>query len=1011
VSDGDARKLVTVVFCDLADSTAFADAHDPEVVTSVLSRYFEVARGALEQHGGTVEKFIGDAVVGVFGVPRLREDDAVRAVRAAAAIRDGISSLNEELARGVGVELAVRVGVNSGQVLARERDDASGIAYGDPLNVAARLQQHAQAGEVLIGAETLGLVGSRIVVEPSEPLRLKGKSTPVGAARLVGLAEEVPAFERPIRSRFVGRGRELAALRDRVSLAREGEPQLVTVVGEPGIGKSRLIREVITQGAITQEAGAASPLVGRCLAYGDGITYWPLAEILRQLERRPGGVDAILAGDPDAELIASRLGAARGEAVDAAPGEVAWAARRLIEHLAESGLVFVVVDDIHWAEPVMLDLIEYLSATIQGRVVLLCATRPELLESRPAWATPRPGASLILLPPLDDGEVATLAASLANGGGDRGWAQRLVSWTAGNPLFVEQIMAARDDGSLDEQTPPQSIQTLLASRVDQLPASERELLTCAGVEGRLFHRGALAALLADELRASLDTALLALVRKQFIRADRAEFPGDDAYRFVHALVRDAAYDALPIRRRAMLHERYADWLEAQPIALAEVEELLAYHLEQAHRFRVSVGLNDETTIDVARRAGDHLLAAGLRANARWDLRAVVDLLGRAQPLLDEARWLDVAVTYGENLVFWESMPAGLASLKQTVVDAERAGRDDIACQAKLQVYRKDRTISEEATRQAALAALERFPAETHPETAAAAYQALAIALGNSGRSGEAAEADLRSIQIARQAGLQRLASESQQDYSLWIVTGPTPAQEAIQRLEEMLAQPDAALRDRLGILPALAALHAMRCHTDQTRRLAAEVEQIQERRGVREGLADHVFAIWLGPALAQIGDTDAAITLLRATCETFRRRQNTGILSGLAATLGIVLVDAGTNLDEADALCEESRRFTQPDDALAQILWRILRAKLLRHAGHPDQALPFAEQALTYAEQTDGPDKQADALALIASLHADTGSPIKADELRARALALYRQKGHLAGERHLSGEDAIAGTP
>jgi tetratricopeptide (TPR) repeat protein len=225
----------------------------------------------------------------------------------------------------------------------------------------------------------------------------------------------------------------------------------------------------------------------------------------------------------------------------------------------------------------------------------------------------------------------------------------------------------------------------------------------------------------------------------------------------------------------------------------------------------------------------------------------------------------------------------------------------------------------------------------------------------------------------------------------------------------MLAHPELTLRDRVGILPALAALHAMRCHTDQTRRLAAEAAQIQERRGAREGLAEHPFAIWLGPALAQIGDTDAAITLLRATCESFRRRQITTILPDIAATLGIVLVDAGT-LDEAEALCEETRGLAIPEDVAPQYLWRILRAKLLRHAGQPDQALSFAEQALTYAEQTDGLDKQADALALAASLHAQTGSPAKADELRARALALYRQKGHLAGERDLLGEDATAGS-
>ncbi len=1002
MSDGEARKLVTVVFCDLAESTAFADAHDPEVVTGVLSRYFEVVRGALERHGGTVEKFIGDAVVGVFGVPRLREDDAVRAVRAAAAIQAGVSWLNEELAGGVGVELVVRVGVNSGWVLARQRDEASAIAYGDPLNVAARLQQHAQAGEVLIGEETLGLVGSSVVVEESEPLVVKGKPTSVNAARLVSLVEEVPAFERPTRSRFIGRARELAAMRDRVALAREGEPQLVTVVGEPGIGKSRLIREVIAQ-----EADGASPLVGRCLPYGDGITYWPLAEMLRQLERRSGGIDAILAGDEEAELIASRLAVARGEAVAASPGEVAWATRRLVEHLTESDLVFVVIDDIHWAEPAMLDLIEYVSATVRGRVMLVCAARPELLDSRPAWATPRPQANVVLLPPLGEEDVAELAGSLVNGSGDGAPVERLVSWSAGNPLFVEQIMAARGDGSLDEETPPQSIQTLLASRVDQLPDHERSALTTAAVEGRLFHRGALRVLLGDDVHSSIDAALLALVRKQFIRADRSEFHGDDAYRFVHALVRDAAYDALPITRRATLHERYADWLESQPIELAEIEELLAYHLEQAHRFRLAMGVNDQTTVEVGRRAGEHLVGAAMRAEARWDYGAIVDLLGRARPMLSEERWLDVAVTYAYALAGAESFPEAAAILQQTQADAERAGRSDIACLAQLF---HDAATDPEAGRRAAVAALERFDVDTHPRVTATAYLCLGVTLGNTGRSGEAAEANLRGLQHARKAGLQTLISQGIELYSIATFYGPTSAQEGISQLGEMLGESDVTLRDRLSILPSFAALHAMRCDADQTRALAAEAAQIQERLG-GQGLAGEAVGNWLGPALAMIGDTDAAIELLRANCDSHRRRQATGVLSTLAANLGDVLVDAGVNLDEADALCDESRRFTGPDDVDAQILWRTVRAKLLRRAGRPDQALPFAEEAIAYAEQTDWLNGLADALALAASVHDQTGSPAKANELRARALALYQQKGNLAGERRLKGEAVTGGLP
>ena len=994
---GDARKLVSVVFCDLAESTALADAHDPEVVTGVLSRYFDVVRGALERHGGIVEKFIGDAVVGVFGVPVLREDDALRAVRAAAAIQAGVTRLNEELADTFDVRLAARVGVNSGWVLARAQDGGAGIAYGDPLNVAARLQQVARAGDVLVGEETVGLVGSLVVVEESAQLAVKGKATPVRAARLVGLAEEVPAFERLIRTQFVGRAQELAALRRAVSLAREGQPQLVTVIGEPGIGKSRLIREVITH-----EAEGASPLVGRCLAYGDGITYWPLAEILRQLERRPGGIDAILGGDPEAELIALRLAAARGEAVAAAPGEVAWACRRLIEHLAKADLVFVVVDDIHWAEPAMLDLIEYLLATIHGRVVLLCAARPGLLESRPTWATPRPGASLVLLGPLGEEDVADLAASLANeSGSDSASAERLVSWSAGNPLFIEQIMAALADGSLDETTPPHSIQTLLASRVDQLPDQERTALTSAAVEGRLFHRGALRTLLEGDQRTSLDTALLALVRNQFVRADRSEFPGDDAYRFVHALVRDAAYDALPIRRRATLHHRYADWLEGQPADLAEVEEVLAYHLEQAHRFRLAVGMDDETTRDLARRAGEHLVAAAVRADVRWDSRAVLELLRRARPLLDQERWLDVAVMYGEALAYAEAFPAGVASLDQTAADAEQAGRPEIAWTARLYC---DATLGPEAVRRSALAALELFDVATHPRVTAVAHIALGLAFDGSGHSGQAMPELLRGVAIARQAGMQKVVGQGVEFYGIATLYGPTPAQEGIQRLEEMLGQVAMTLRERFSILPALAALHAMRCHADRTLSLAAEAGQIQERLGVREGLAQEGAVNWLGPALALIGETDAAVKLLRDACDLHRRRQENATLSTLAGHLGLVLTDAEVNLDEADALCEESRRLTEPDDMTSEILWRILRAKLLRYAGNSEDALRFANEAVALAERTDWLNRQADAIALAASLYARTGADTKAEGLRSRALVLYRQKGNLAGERQFIGE-------
>ena len=389
-----ARKVVTVVFADVAGSTALGEAVDPEATRRVMERFFAEARRSLERHGGTVEKFIGDAVMAVFGIPLLHDDDALRAVRAAAELRERLPVLNEELERDWGVRIAVRIGINTGEVVAGDEATGEPFATGDAVNVAARLQQAAGPGEILVGDSTRRLFEDAIRVEAVEPLPLKGKAEPVPAWRLLEILPDVPAFARRIRAPFIGREAELAELEEAfASAVEERSCRLVTVLGPPGIGKSRLARELVT--TVGEQARV---VVGRCVPYGEGITYWPLAEIVHQVASHdPAAIAELVAGDENAELIADRIAGAVGLAeAEGRSEEIAWAVRKLFEALSRERPVVVVLDDVHWAEPTFLDLIEYLAGFTAGPVLLLALARPDLLDERASWTVPRPNARIIL---------------------------------------------------------------------------------------------------------------------------------------------------------------------------------------------------------------------------------------------------------------------------------------------------------------------------------------------------------------------------------------------------------------------------------------------------------------------------------------------------------------------------------------------------------------------------------------------------------------------------------------
>ena len=582
------RKTVTVVFCDLSGSTALGDATDPEALRATMRGYYEQMRTILERHGGTVEKFIGDAVMAVFGVPVAHEDDALRAIRAAWEMRAAVPALG----------LKARIGVNTGEVVTGEGDT---LVTGDAVNVAARLEQAAEPGDVLIGGETHWLVRDAVRVSPVE-VSAKGKPDPVAAFRLDHVDPEAAPIARLLDTPLVGRTLELEQLRqgfDRT--VRERRCHLFTLLGSAGVGKSRLVSEFL-RGVDAEVA------TGRCLDYGEGITFWPVVSVLKQL------------GPRAEDTLARVVGGA------SLPNEIFAAVRLFLESLAVDRPLVVVFDDIHWGEPTFLDLIDHIADISRGAPLLvLCIARPELLDKRPGWGGGKLNATTILLEPLGRQECAELIAM--HGGADPALQARILAAADGNPLFVEEMLAlAREDGDV---AVPATVQALLQARIDQLGGEERVVIEGGAVEGEVFHRGAVLELAHTP---DVEPQLVGLVRKELIRPAPATLAGDQAYRFRHLLIRDAAYGALPKETRAELHARFASWLEHHAGELIELDEIAGYHLEQAARYRRELGRPDH---ELERRAGRHLAAAGRRAGNRSDAPAAMNLLGRAVALLTE----------------------------------------------------------------------------------------------------------------------------------------------------------------------------------------------------------------------------------------------------------------------------------------------------------------------------------------------------------------------------------------
>jgi class 3 adenylate cyclase len=647
------RRTVSILFCDVEGSTSIAERLDPESVRAVMADYFSGMTSVIERHGGTVEKFIGDAIMAVFGFPRLHEDDALRAVRAAAEMRQTLGPLNETLRRERDVSIAVRIGVNTGEVVLGDPSARQMLVTGDAVNVAARLEQAAGVGEVLIGQTTYRLIKDAVVAEGIEPLALKGKSDPVPAWKVERISAEGPGLLRRRRSALVGREREQRLLADTLGrVTREQRCHLFTIFGSAGVGKTRFVNEVI-QGA----GGDSRVLRGICLSYGEGVALRPLVEMIsdaatiaprdsldRVAEKIARKVSSIGCEDSVARSLTRLFGSA---GATASPEETFWAVRKLFEGLARLRPLALYFDDLHWGEPALLDLIDQVAEWSRDvPMLIVCAARPELLERRPDWGGGKLNAVSLQLSALTPEESHRLVENLA-GGSDLtdDLKTKLVGVTAGQPLFIEEMVAmladetdtGRDVRTLEARGAPlpvpETIHSLLAARIDQLPVEERHLLQAAAVIGVVFKLTFLEALATGSAEA-INARLAAVCSKDLLREDSSRLGAGDSFSFRQSLMRDAAYQSIPKERRAELHERIAHELEREPPTPGvDIDDLLAHHLEAAYRCRTELRPGDEYARTLARKAIGHLASACTEAVVSLDAGRVHDLLQRALSLM------------------------------------------------------------------------------------------------------------------------------------------------------------------------------------------------------------------------------------------------------------------------------------------------------------------------------------------------------------------------------------------
>ena len=937
------RKVVTALFCDLTGSTARGHGADPEALRATMRGYYDEMRAILERHGGTVEKFVGDAVMAVFGVPVAHEDDALRAVRAAWEMKGAVGELG----------LEARIGVNTGEVVAGQGDS---LVTGDAVNVAARLEQAAEPGEVLIGAATRRLVRDAVRVEPVE-VAAKGKPEPVDAFRLLHVDREAAPFARRLDTPLVGRTAELRQLEQAFERAvRENRCHLFTLLGAAGVGKSRLTAELLAR-------VDARVLQGRCLDYGEGITFWPVVSVLKQL------------GDRARDTL-ERLSAA-----SSTPNELFWAVRSQLEEVASEQPLVVCFDDIQWGEPTFLDLIDHVADLSRGApILLLCLARPELLDKRPSWAGGKLNATTLLLEPLSGDECAQLIE--AHGGVEAEVRTRILAAADGNPLFVEEMVAlTRENG---EVAVPETVQALLQARLDQLAGDERSVIERGAVEGQVFHRSALLELTKVP---DVEPQLVGLVRKELIQPATPTFAGDHAFRFRHLLIRDAAYDALPKETRAELHERFAAWLEPHGQELLELDEVLGYHLEQAARYLRELG---RPSRELEGRAGRRLAEAGSKALARSDLPAAANLLGRALAVLPEADPLRPRAAIERLAALDEASPLE----ERVALIEELEANSDEALRMHGRIARLHLRLMTEP--QDAVAEADRVAEEALPiflerdDDLGAAHVYFLIAwinwLQSRALPTKAAAEQLR--EHARRAGALGLHDRARNLLYAALHNGPFGLEHLRAELDSPAARGSPLAELNRFTVGAEIAYREGR--PEDYFVLHDEAVVLTERLGL-EGIRIALIKFPVDLLLA-LGRPAEAAEILRKADRALEEHGQTSYRSTTLVQLAQALYALG-DPDEAERLAVHGEELGAAEDVVNFAVGRGLRAKIAADRGDHAEAEELARSGLEYAYRTDFPRIHASAHEALAHVHRAAG---RADDARTeleRALELWGRYG------------------
>ena len=947
----EGRKTVTVLFCDLVAYTELAGRLDPEALRHVMLRFFERASAVIESHGGTVEKFVGDEVMAVFGVPVVHEDDALRAVRAAVAVRECVAALD----RDSDVQLRVRIGLNTGEVVTGDPSAGHGFVSGDAVAVGKRLEQAAAPGEIVLGESTHRLVAHAVRATRLDPLTLKGKTDEATAFRLESVDPDATPIPRRDDTRFVGQERELELLQAAYREATSAGVRLVTIVGDSGVGKSRLARELTTR-----LEGQGSVLVARCPPYGEGTTFSPIREAFREA----GGDESVLEGSSY---------------------EVFAATRSLFEGLSADRPLVAVFDDVHWAEETLLDLIEHLSMRLgTSPVLLLCLARPELAERRPGWLSrPESAVTLEALSELDSQQLldALDAPSAVR--------ERIAELAEGNPLFIEQLAAfAGEEG--DTVALSGSIRGVLHARLDRLEPAERAVLERAAVVGRTFSLEAVLQLIPEPEREQAHARIFDLVRRGLVRPD-VSIP-DDGFRFQHALIREAVYEAMPKALRADLHETVGTLLDsagAPPV-------LVGFHLEQACLLRQELGVRDAV---LARRAGRLLQLAAEETLSRTDAPATISLLERAQRLLpaDDRELPAVLTGLGAARLNGGDLPGAESALVEAVETASSLGlrAAELHARIELQFVRAfaESTPVEESVELATTAIAELEPLGDELALARAWWLRSSgdIAACRWRARGEAIE---RALDHARRAlaGVEMVGTLAGL-FAQALLYGPAPVDEAIARVEGLTDELDLDPPLRGAVHTSLAGLLALRGDVDDGRRLFRDAAATYEEFGMRFRRATQSFVGAQIELLA--GDAAAAERELRASSAAFDEIGAATSATTHRALLGEVVASLGRP-EEAAELAQRVAAEATADDLLAHVLWRSTLARVRARQGAGREAVALATEARGLLADAEFPQLAIASLTAAAEAAAAAGDGSEAERLLAEARGVAEAKGALA---------------